>query len=48
VFGSFRICFCQKFDPKPVKSLFENTMENPFFDFFFFNIDRDASKQKLE
>ena len=26
--------FCQKKNPTQVKSLFKNTMENPFFDFF--------------
>ena len=31
--------------PTPVKSLFENTMKNPFFDFF--NIDSNASKEKF-
>ena len=33
-FGLFRIFFGQKRDPTLVKSLFENTMGNPFFDFF--------------
>ena len=36
IFGGvwlFQKFFCQKFDPTPVKSLFENTMENPIFDF---------------
>ena len=33
-FGFFRIFFRQKSDPTMVKSHFENTMGNPFFDFF--------------
>ena len=32
-----------KKDPMPVKSLFENTMGNPFFPFF--NIDQNSSKK---
>jgi hypothetical protein len=32
-FGCFRIFFRQKSDPTMVKSHFENTMGNPFFDF---------------
>ena len=32
-FGFFRKTFGQKRDPTPVKSLFENTMGNPFVDF---------------
>ena len=33
-FGFFRIFFRQKSDPTSAKSHFENTMGNPFFDFF--------------
>ena len=32
-FGFFRIFFGLKIYPTPAKSLFENTMGNPFFDF---------------
>ena len=31
---TFSDFFSHKKDPTPVKSLFDNTMENPFFDFF--------------
>ena len=33
-FGFFRNFFGQKKYPDPIKSLFENTIGNPFFDFF--------------
>ena len=33
VLGLFIIFVCQKLYPTPVKSLFENTMRNPFFYF---------------
>ena len=39
------ICFVKKKDPTLVKSLFENTIGNPFFDFFFLNIDQNSSKK---
>ena len=42
-FGFFRIFFRQKSDPTMVKSHFENTMGNPFFDFL--NTDQNAPKK---
>ena len=40
----FQKFFCQQMYPTPVKSLFENTMGNPFFDFFKYWPKRSRKK----
>ena len=46
-FGFFRIFFCQKSGPTMVKSHFQNSMGNPFFDFFKI-LTKMLQKQNLE
>ena len=43
-FGFFIIFFRQKSDPTSAKSHFENTMGNPFFDFFKYWPKRSKKK----
>ena len=47
-FGFFRICFRQKRDPTLAKSHFENTIENPFFDFLKYWPKRSKKKLRIE
>ena len=48
MFGFFRKKFSQKMYPTPVKSLFENTMGNPFLIFFKYWPKRLKKKIRIE
>ena len=45
---AFSEFFCPKLDSTPVKSLFENTMGNPFFDFFKYWPNLFKKKKRME